>query len=52
MGVYLNLILGVSRFTTELEDAADLVAEDLESESQRCVGEKVRIKRREKGRKG
>lgn len=46
VGVYLNLVIGVARSTTELEDVADFMAEDLESGSGEWMGEKVGIRQR------
>jgi len=46
VGVYLNLVIGVARSTTELEDVADFMAEDLESGSGEWMGKKVGIKQR------
>jgi hypothetical protein len=48
-GNYLNLLLVISKYTTELEDVADFLAEDLESGSTEWVGRKVGMKQREKG---
>jgi hypothetical protein len=45
VGTWANLMLHVLHgYTTSLEDVADFLAEDLESESQQWVGNKVGIK--------
>jgi hypothetical protein len=49
VGRYLNLLMVVPQYTTELEDVADFLAEDLESKSMDWVGKKVGMKQREKG---
>jgi hypothetical protein len=49
VGDYLNLLLVVPQYTTELEDVADFLAEDLESKSVEWVGRKVGMKQKEKG---
>jgi hypothetical protein len=47
VGTWANLMLHVAHgYTTLLEDVADFLAEDLESESQQWVGNKVGIKQR------
>jgi hypothetical protein len=47
VGSWANLMLHVVHgYTTLLEDVADFLAEDLESESQQWVGNKVGIKQR------
>lgn len=48
IGLYLNLIIAISTYTTELEDVADFLAEDLESGSLEWVGAKVGMKQRRK----
>lgn len=47
-GDYLNLLLVIPQYATELEDVADFLAEDLESGSTEWVGRKVGMKQREK----
>ncbi len=49
VGVYLNLIWEAGRYTTELEDVADFLAEDLKVERKEWVGRKVGMKEKEKG---
>ena len=49
IGDYLSLLLVIPQYTTELEDVADFLAEDLESGSTEWVGRKVGMKQREKG---
>ena len=49
VGPYLNLIVEISNYTTKLEDVADLVAEDLESDGPEWVGKRVGMKERRKG---
>lgn len=49
VGDYLNLLLVIPQYTTELEDIADFLAEDLESGSTEWAGRKVGVKQREKG---
>jgi hypothetical protein len=49
IGNYLNLLLVNPQYTTQLEDVADFLAEDLESGSTEWVGRKVGMKQREKG---
>ena len=48
VGVYMNLLISVASHTTELEDVADFVAEDLESGSDEWVGKRVGIKQKQK----
>lgn len=48
VGDYLSLLLVIPQYTTELEDVADFLAEDLESGSTEWVGRKVGMKQREK----
>lgn len=48
IGPYLNLIIAISTYTTELEDVADFLAEELESGSLEWVGTKVGMKQRQK----
>jgi hypothetical protein len=48
VGAYLNLVMEVLEYTTDLEDVADFLAEDLESKSADWVGRKVGMKQREK----
>ena len=49
VGDYLNLLLMIPQYTTELEDIADVLAADLESRSEEWVGRKVGMKQRKKG---
>ena len=49
MGIYLNFVIGLAKHTTQLEDVADMLAEDLELGSKEWVGKKVGIKERKKG---
>lgn len=48
VGVYLNLLMAVPQYTTELEDVADFLAEDLKNKSAEWVGGKVGMKQSEK----
>lgn len=48
VGVYLNLIIGLAGYTTELEDVADFLAEDLEMGRVEWVGKKVGMRQKEK----
>ena len=50
LGVYLNLVIGVSNYTTQQEDVADMIAEDLECGDQEWLGKKVGMKHKRKGR--
>jgi hypothetical protein len=48
VGDYLHLLLAIQQFTTELEDVAEFLAEDLESGSMEWAGRKVGTKQWEK----
>lgn len=49
VGDYLNLLVVIPQYTTELEDVADFLSEDMENGNTEWVGRKVGMKQKEKG---